>query len=170
MVKILETERLLLRQIDDEDAELLVELLNEPAFLRHIGDRGVRNAEDARKYIADGPVASYRKFGFGLYLVELKGSGESIGICGLLKRESLEDPDIGYAFLSKYRSKGFAQEAGSAVLDYGRKVLSLKRIVALTAPDNDASIHVLEKIGLRYEKMVRLKGAKRDSKLFASEV
>jgi RimJ/RimL family protein N-acetyltransferase len=170
VVKILETERLLLRQIDDEDAELLVELLNEPAFLRHIGDRGVRNTEDARKYIADGPVASYRKFGFGLYLVELKGSGESIGICGLLKRESLEDPDIGFAFLEKYWSRGYAHEAGGAVLEYGRKVLGLKRIVALTAPANDASIHVLEKLGLRYEKMVRLKGAKRDSKLFASEV
>jgi RimJ/RimL family protein N-acetyltransferase len=160
---------LILRRLSGGDAEFILELLNEPSFIRNIGDRGVRTIEDAGHYILNGPVASYAQFGFGLYLVELKENEMPIGICGLLKRDSLEDVDIGFAFLPRFWSKGYAYESASAVMDYGRKVLGLARIVALTAPDNQGSIRVLEKIGLRFEKMITLHEYEGESKLFASD-
>ena len=165
-VKILETERLILRKMTVEDAEFIFELVNEPAFIRNIGDKGVRTLDDAREYILSGPVASYTKFGFGLYAVELKETGAAIGICGLLKRDSLEDVDIGFALLEKFRRKGFGYESAAAVMDYGRSALGLKRIVAITSPDNEESIRVLEKIGLRFEKMIRIPGPSEDTRLF----
>src|SRR5919108_4796570 len=155
-MKILETERLILRQFSTDDAQFILALLNEPSFIRNIGDRGVRNLEDARSYITRVPIASYEQNGFGLYLVELKGSGEPIGMCGLIKRAELEDVDIGYAFLPKYWSKGYAVESALAVKEYARDIIGLKRLVAITDPENRGSIRVLEKIGLKFEKMVRL--------------
>jgi [ribosomal protein S5]-alanine N-acetyltransferase len=165
-VKILETERLILRQMRAEDAEFILELVNEAAFIRNIGDKGVRTLDDARNYILTGPVASYAKFGFGLYLVALRETGEAIGICGLLKRDSLEDVDIGFAFLERFRRKGFAYESAAAVMGYGRNELGLKRIVAITSADNEGSMRVLEKIGLRFEKMIRMPGSDEDTRLF----
>jgi RimJ/RimL family protein N-acetyltransferase len=165
-VKILETERLMLRQMRVEDAEFIFELVNEPAFIRNIGDKGVRTLDDARDYILSGPVASYAKFGSGLYVVELKETGAAIGICGLLKRDSLEDVDIGFAFLERFRRQGFAYEAAAAVMEYGQNSLGLKRIVAITSPDNEGSIRVLEKIGLQFEKMIRMPGSDEDTRLF----
>ena len=165
-VKILETERLILRQMRAEDAEFIFELVNEAAFIRNIGDKGVRTLDDARDYILTGPVASYAKFGFGLYLVALRETGEAIGICGLLKRDSLEDVDIGFALLERFRRKGFAYEAAAAVMGYGRNALGLKRIVAITSPDNEGSMRVLEKIGLRFEKIIRMPGSDEDTRLF----
>jgi [ribosomal protein S5]-alanine N-acetyltransferase len=165
-VKILETERLILRQMRAEDAEFIFELVNEAAFIRDIGDKGVRTLDDARNYILTGPVASYAKFGFGLYLVALRETGEAIGICGLLKRDSLEDVDIGFAFLERFRRKGFAYESAAAVMGYGRNELGLKRIVAITSTDNEGSMRVLEKIGLRFEKMIRMPGSDGDTRLF----
>ena len=114
-MKILETERLLLRQFSLADAELILELLNEPSFIRNIGNRGVRTLADARSYILNGPVASYAKNGFGLYLVVLKQTNESIGMCGLIKRDTLEDVDIGYAFLPRFWARGYAVESARAV-------------------------------------------------------
>lgn len=165
---IVESERLSLRRLNAGDAEFILELLNDPSFIHNIGDRGVRTVDDARRYIANGPAASYEKFGFGLYLVQIKESGIPIGICGLLKRESLEDVDVGFAFLPGFRRKGYAFESAAAVMQYGRDVLGLNRIVAITAPANEGSIRVLEKLGLRFEKMVDLPGHDRSSKLFAS--
>ena len=165
-VKILETERLILRRMGAEDAEFIFELVNEAAFIRNIGDKGVRTLDDARNYILNGPVASYAKFGFGLYLVELRETEEAIGICGLLKRDSLEDVDIGFALLENFRRKGFAYEAAAAVMKYGEDALGLKRIVAITSPDNEGSIRVLEKIGLRFKKMIRMPGSDEDTRLF----
>ena len=165
-MKILETERLILRQMKVEDAEFIFELVNEAAFIRNIGDKGVRTLDDARNYILTGPVASYTKFGFGLYLVALRETSEAIGICGLLKRDSLEDVDIGFAFLERFRRKGFAYEAAAAVMGYGRNALGLKRIVAITSADNEGSMRVLEKIGLRFEKMIRMPGSDEDTRLF----
>jgi RimJ/RimL family protein N-acetyltransferase len=167
-VNILETERLMLRRLAAGDAAFILELLNEPAFLENIGDRGARTLADARRYIAKGPVASYRKFGFGLYLVELKDSGAPIGICGLLKRESLDDVDIGFAFLRKYWSQGYARESAAAVMHYGWTTLRLQRIVAITKPNNHASITLLEKLGLRFEKTVALPDHGGENKLFAA--
>jgi RimJ/RimL family protein N-acetyltransferase len=166
-LKILETDRLLLRQLTTDDAEFILELLNEPAWIQYIGDRGVRTLEDARAYILNGPVASYAKNGFGLYLVALKETNESIGMCGLIKRDTLDDVDIGYAFLPKYWGKGYAVEAAQAVKTYARDGLGLRRIVAITDPANGGSIRVLEKIGLGFERMVRLSADDIELKLFA---
>jgi len=167
-VKILETERLVLRRLTSDDAAFILELLNEPAFLENIGDRGARTLADARRYIARGPVASYRKFGFGLYLVELKDSGAPIGICGLLKRDWLEHVDIGFAFLQKFWSRGYARESAAAVMHYGWTTLRLPRIVAITKPTNQASITLLEKLGLRFEKIITQPDHSGENKLFAA--
>jgi RimJ/RimL family protein N-acetyltransferase len=169
-MNVLETERLILRHLTVDDAEFILELLNEPGFIQNIGDRGVRNIDDARRYIAEGPAASYERNGFGLYCVALKDSGVPIGMCGLIKRDGLDDVDIGYSFLERFWSKGYAYESASAVMDYGHHVLGIKRIVAITAPDNPGSIRVLEKLGLRYEKMVTLPGIEGESGLFVPQV
>jgi RimJ/RimL family protein N-acetyltransferase len=168
-VSVIETERLSLRRLGEGDAAFVLELLNEPSFLRNIGDRGVRTTDDALRYIANGPVASYEKFGFGLWLVELRASGAALGMCGLIKRDALEDVDIGFAFLPRFWSNGYARESAAAVMRHGREALGLHRIVAITAPDNQGSIRVLETIGLRFEGMIRLPGEAEDVRLFASE-
>jgi RimJ/RimL family protein N-acetyltransferase len=165
----IETARLRLRHLSADDAAFIVELLNEPAFIRNIGDRKVRADEDARAYIANGPAASYERHGFGLWAVDLKETGAPIGICGLLRRETLDDVDIGFAFLERYWSKGYAREAARVVLAYGRDVVGLKRVVAITVPDNAPSIHLLEKIGLRFERMVRLSDDDVELMLFSVE-
>jgi len=169
-LKILETERLILRQLTTDDAEFILGLLNEPSFIRNIGDRNVRTIDDACAYILNGPVTSYAKNGFGLYLVQLKETGESIGMCGLIKRDTLDDVDIGYALLPRYWSKGYAVEAARATMAYGKDVIGLKRLVGIVDPTNEGSIRVLEKIGLRYEKMVRLSEDDIDLKLFGAEL
>jgi RimJ/RimL family protein N-acetyltransferase len=167
LVTVLETERLILRQLTENDAEFIFELLNDPSWIQNIGDRHIQTLEDARSYIVNGPVASYDKNGFGLCLIVLKETEESIGICGLIRREGLEDVDIGYALLPRYWSKGYAAEAARAVKEYAKDVVGLKRMVAIVDPANEASIRVLEKIGLQYEKMVRLSADDIDLKLFA---
>lgn len=168
-MRIIETERLFLRQLTTNDAEFVLELLNEPAWIQNIGDRGVRTIEDARLYISDKFAASYARFGFGLYLVELKESGEPVGICGLVKRDSLEDPDIGFAFLKRFWSKGYAYESASAVMDHARNRLGMTRIVAITVPGNQGSINVLEKIGLRFEKTMKAPGSDEELSYFTSD-
>jgi RimJ/RimL family protein N-acetyltransferase len=167
---VIETERLVLRRLAVDDAEFIVELLNQPSFLRYIGDKEVRNNADAVRYIQAGPLASYERFGFGLYLVELKETGVPIGICGLLKRDSLPDVDVGFAFLPSYWSQGYAFEAAAAVMTYGRDVLGLRRIVAITSPDNEGSIRLLEKLGLRFERLIKLSADQSEVRLFGSNV
>ncbi|HSM16343.1 MAG TPA: GNAT family N-acetyltransferase [Gemmatimonadales bacterium] len=167
-MSVLETERLTLRRLSMDDAEFILALLTDPTFLKYVGDKGVRTIADASDYILSGPIASYQQFGFGLYLVVLKGDGSPIGMCGLLKRESLPDVDIGFAFLPRYRSRGYAYEAAAAVLAYARAQLGLGRIVAITVPNNTGSIRILEKIGLRFERMVRLSKDAEELQLFAS--
>src|ERR1700752_370154 len=149
----LETDRLLLRPVTPDDAPFALTLLNEPSFLRFIGDKKVRNLEDARQYLLTGPIASYKRNGFGLLLVELKDSNIPAGMCGLLKREELPDPDIGFAFVPDYWGRGFAFEAASAVLKDARERLKLNRILAIVSPDNDASIKLLERLGLNFQRI-----------------
>jgi len=167
-VSVLESERLVLREFDLDDAEFILELLNESAFVRFIGDKGVRTRADAREYLQKGPLDSYRRFGFGLYLASLRVDGTPVGMCGLVKREGLADADVGFALLSRYCSRGYAVEAAAAVLDYARRTLNLGRIVAIAKPENQASIAVLEKIGLKFERMVRLSSDGPELRLFAS--
>ena len=152
---IAETERLRLRRLTEDDAPFILELLNDPDFLRNIGDRGVRSLADARGYILDGPVASYERYGFGLYLVELPGAGP-IGISGLVRREALPGPDIGFAFLPAWRGQGYALEAARAVRRHAAEGCRLDRLLAIVTPGNIASRRLLEKIGFRFEGMTRL--------------
>ena len=166
-VRILETQRLVLRHMSTDDAEFVLQLLNEPAWLRFIGDRGIRSLQDAAAYIVNGPVEMYARLGFGLYVVELKDGGLPIGICGLIKRDFLADVDIGYGFLSQYWAQGYAYESASGVLAYAIQVLGLQRIVAITTSDNHRSARLLEKLGLRFEQMVRNPATNQDSRLFA---
>jgi RimJ/RimL family protein N-acetyltransferase len=168
-MKVLETDRLIIRWLTTEDAEFILQLLNEPSWLKFIGDKGVRTIADARAYILSGPVEMYSRFGFGLYLVEQKKEHLSIGICGLIKRDSLADVDIGFAFLPKYWGKGYAHEAASAIMEYGRTVLGLTRIVAITSANNDSSAKLLEKLGLRFEEMLKLSDDSEEVRLFGAD-
>lgn len=155
-MSVLETERLVLRQVGEGDAGFMLELLNDEGFVRNIGDRGVRDLEGARRYIAERMVGSYERNGFGMYLVEVKESGEAAGLCGLVKRDTLPGVDVGFAFLPAYRGRGYAFEAASAVMGYAREVLKLPRVLAIVSPGNAASVRLLGKLGLRFERMLTL--------------
>jgi [ribosomal protein S5]-alanine N-acetyltransferase len=166
-LKVLETDRLGLRWLTVDDDEFIVRLLNEPAWRLYIGDFGVRTHEDARRYLEKGPISMYARRGFGLYLVELRATGEPIGICGLIKREALEDVDLGYALLEEFRGKGYAREAASAVLELGRSSFGLSRIVAISSKDNQSSARLLGKLGFRFERVARLKADADEVNLYA---
>jgi len=167
---VCETARLRLRHLLDSDAPFILALLNEPDFIRNIGDREVRTLEDARRYIQHGPMVSYSQHGFGLFLVELRESGDPIGICGLLKRDYLQDVDVGFALREGYRGRGFAFEAAEAAMRHGREDLGISRIVAITSPDNHASMKVLRKLGLEFERTLRIPDQTRDTRLFTPAV
>ncbi len=143
----METERLLLRRFTLDDAAFVLRLLNEPSFIQNIGDRGVRNLEQAVSYLTDGPMASYARHGHGLELVALKESLRPIGMCGLLKRDAFPDVDVGYAFLPEFWSQGYAAEAVAATLLHGKQALGLARVLAFVSPGNAPSIRLLEKFG-----------------------
>jgi RimJ/RimL family protein N-acetyltransferase len=148
-MEIAVTPRLRLRTVTLEDAPFYLELVTDPAFIAHIGDRGIRSVEEARRALAAGPMAMQQARGHSLYLVELKDSGRPIGMCGLIKRDTLTDVDIGYAFLPAFRGRGYAFEAGAAVLAYA-PTIGLTRVAAITSPDNAASNGLLRKLGLRF--------------------
>jgi RimJ/RimL family protein N-acetyltransferase len=145
-----ETSRLRLREFTEGDAAFILELVNEPAWLRFIGDRNVHSLEDARVYILRGPVASYAKHGFGLWAVELRES--PVGMCGLIRRDSLPDADLGFAFLARHRGHGYAREAAAAAVAVAHEVFALTRLLAITDPDNTASRAVLEHVGFTFER------------------
>lgn len=164
---LLETDRLMLRKLTVDDAPFILELLNQPSFLRHVGDKGVRGTAGARRYILSGPIESYERLGFGLWLVVLRHDAQPIGICGLLKRESLPDVDIGFAFVPRFWSKGYAFESASAVVSHARDTLGLNRLAAIVSPGNLASIRLLEKLGFSFERTARLSEAGPEIRLFA---
>lgn len=166
---VIETDRLILRRLTPDDADFMLDLLNQPSFIQNIGDRDVRTRDEARAYISDGAVASYKRHGFGLYLVVLKETGDSLGICGLVRRHGLDDVDIGFAFLPQFWAKGYAVESAAAVKAYARDVAGLKRLVAITIPGNAHSIRVLEKIGMEFERIVRLSEGGEELRLFSAE-
>ena len=167
-MKVIETDRLILRHLSTADAEFVLELLNEPSFIRYIGDKQVRTVEDARAYVLEGPVKSYATCGFGLNLVELKPDRTPIGICGLLQRDTLPCPDIGFAFLPSYWNQGYAFEAAAVVMKHARETLGVDQVLAITSPDNDASAKLLTKIGLRFDRVVKLSEDAAEVKLFTS--
>jgi len=168
-MKVCVTERLSLRRMTLRDAGFILKLLNEPPFLRFIGDKGVRTLEDACRYIETGPVASYRQYGFGLFLVELKADATPIGMCGLLKRASMQDVEVGFAFLSSFCAQGYATESGLAVMKLGRELFGLRRVAAITDPDNDGSANVLRKIGLEFRGMIQLPEYETERRLFIAD-
>ena len=151
-----ETSRLTLRCLDLDDAAFFLRLVNEPSFIQNIADKGVRTLDDAREHLQKGPMASYARHGHGLWMVQLKDSGTPIGICGLIKRDVLDDIDVGYALLPEYCANGYASEAAAACLAHARDVLGLRRVVAVVNPDNTRSLRLLEKLGFRYERMTQL--------------
>ena len=165
---VLKTPRLIVRDLTTADAPFIVSLLNDPDFIRNIGDRGVRTEADARAYLAAGPLASYARHGFGLRAVTLATTGEPIGICGLLRRHELPEPDLGFAFLPRHRGQGYAFEAASAVAADGRERFGLRTVMAIVNPDNAASIRLLEKLGFAREGTVRLTDESVELSLFAS--
>jgi RimJ/RimL family protein N-acetyltransferase len=163
----IETDRLHLRPLEPErDAPFMLEVLNDPAFIRNVADRGVRTVADAEQYICEKMMPSYTEFGFGFFVLELKETGVPVGMCGLIKRPVLADVDIGYSLLPAFWGNGYAYEAARAVMDYGLRMHKLPRIVGITAPHNHSSIKVLEKLGLRFERMFRMPGYETDSMLF----
>jgi RimJ/RimL family protein N-acetyltransferase len=164
---IIETDRLILRELTVEDAPFLLDLLNQPSFIQFIGDRGVRTLDDARQNIETRYMTNYRRQGFGVYLTALKENQTPVGICGLIKRDGLDDIDIGFAFLPQYWKKGYAFEAASAVLAYGKNKLGIQHIVGITIPDNHGSMRILEKLGLKFEKMVKLPNDPVELKLYS---
>jgi RimJ/RimL family protein N-acetyltransferase len=165
----LETTRLRLRELVDDDAPFILELLNEPSFIANIGDRGVRTLDDAVGYIRKGPVDSYARHGYGLWLVELRETGESLGVSGLMHRDTLPAPDIGYAFVPRHWARGYAVESCTAVRDHALRTLALPRLLAIVSPGNDASVKVLERIGLRFVEMVKLPSSEEELQLFSIE-
>ncbi|MFL6256321.1 MAG: GNAT family N-acetyltransferase [Pyrinomonadaceae bacterium] len=169
-MNVIETERLSLRELSEADAEFVLKILNDPGFVRFVGDRGVRTVEDAARYIDERFVESYRQHGFGMWLVETKAEGVPAGICGLLNRGTLPGVEVGYSLLPPFRGKGYAFEAASAALSHAREVLGLPRLYAIVNPDNAVSIRVLEKLGMKFERMLRLPGEESDVKLFSTDL
>lgn len=165
---VLETERLYLRHLTPGDAGFIQRLLNDPSYIRNIGDKKVRTTHDARDYIRNGPMASYEKNGFGLFCVELKTTRTPIGTCGLLKRDFLEFPDLGYAFLSGFQSKGYGYEAAQGVMAYSKKTLNIVKTAAIVNSDNPGSIRLLEKLGFAYKEIVMFPDTKKSVRLFMS--
>lgn len=163
----LTTPRLTLRRFTEDDAPFILELLNDPDWLRFIGDKSVQTLDDARRYLRDGPITMYARFGLGLNCVELK-SGVPAGMCGLIRRDGVEDVDLGFAFLPAYRSRGYAREAASATLAHGHDALGLRRIVAFTAADNAPSARLLADIGMCLERTTTLPHSAEELLLFAS--
>jgi RimJ/RimL family protein N-acetyltransferase len=167
-LKVIETQRLILRWLGSDDAAFILRLVNEPSWLKYIGDRGIRTLQDAENYIRSGPVEMYGRLGFGLYLVELRDGGEPLGICGLIKRDALEFVDLGFAFLPDHWRKGYAYEAAVGAMSYARNVLGLARIVAIVSRDNHPSSRLLEKLGFRFERMFALGPDEEELKLYAT--
>ncbi len=154
MIKIEETERIILRELTEADASFIQKLVNTPDWLRYIGDRHIHNEADARRYLENGPLSSYREHGYGLWMVWFKATNTPIGICGLIRRILLDAPDIGFAFLPEYTGKGLGYEAAVATLRYADHTLGIKQVLAITMPENAASVNLLLKIGMQFDKMV----------------
>ncbi|HCU67262.1 MAG TPA: GNAT family N-acetyltransferase [Rheinheimera sp.] len=155
---LLSSPRLSFHLLTKADAALMLRLLNEPSFINNIADRGVRTLEQAEKYLIDGPLAMYRQHGFGMYRVTRLADGLDIGLCGLVYRDYLGKPDIGYAFFPEFAGQGYASEAAAAIFAYGKNVLQLSEIVGIVAPHNFASQKVLQKLGLQKQGQLQVPG------------
>jgi len=166
---VLETDRLSLSRLSYDDCEFIFELVNEPSFRQYIGDKGVRNLHNAGEYLKKSSIGHYQKHGFGLYRVDRKTDERPLGICGLVKRDEFDYPDLGFAFLKAHWSNGYAYESSVAVLDYGWRDLGLKRIIAMADSENESSARLLLKLGFEFERMARMPGETGDVRLYVLE-
>ena len=165
---VIETARLRLRWLQPQDATFILELLTDAQFLANVGERGVHDLQGARRYIEDGAGVSYRRFGFGLYAVELKAAAVTLGLCGLLRRDSHPDVELGFAMLPRARRLGYTREAAAATLEFAFNELHLQRVVAIAAPHNHVSMHILQQLGMRAEGRAHFT-ADGESQLFSIE-
>lgn len=163
----LQTERLALRRLTREDADLMLAVWNDPAFHKYVGDRGIRTIEQAQEAMAGGALLLYEEYGYGPFRVALRENDQPIGICGLFRREKVEDPDIGWSVLPDYSGRGYAFEAATAVLEYAFGSLGLTRILAFITEGNAPSVGLAKKLGLRYERMARIVGDDEDVCLYS---
>ena len=163
-----ETERLIIQKLAEEDAPFILTLLNDQDFLKYIGDKGVRDIDGAVNYLRTGPLASYEQYGYGLYLVRLKSDGSEIGICGIVRRPSLNGPDIGFAFLPQYRRCGYAFEAAKAVRIFAEEKLSIHQLLAITSLNNNDSIRLLEKLGFAFVNFIKPDDRSEELRLFST--
>lgn len=166
MMPILETERLQLCQLTSDDAAFILELVNDPSWIQYIGDKNIHTPGAAKEYIRNGPQQSYERFGFGLYAVRLRENDEAIGMCGLLRRDTLDDPDIGFAFLPRFTGSGYAYESAMAVLDAAQTTWKMTRVLAITSIGNERSVKLLSKLGFRFSKQIRLTPEAEELNLF----
>ena len=169
-MKIFETERAILREIVETDAGFILDLLNQPSFIKYIGDRNVRTIDEARDYIENRFTESYRQFGFGMWAVELKETRTPIGICGFVRRDFLPDADIGFAFLPQYERHGYAFETARAALKYGGERLNFRRVLAIASQDNEASGKLLEKMNFKFERLIKSSRDAEELKLFSRTI
>lgn len=162
----LRTERLVLRWLTEDDADLMLDIWNDPEFIRHVGDRGIRTLDEARQAMREGVLELYRKYGYGPFLMVTAGDGARLGICGLFKRDNLEDPDIGFGLLPAHRREGYVYESAKAVTEYARDTLGLERLSAIVSPENTASVRLLEKLGMERKGPIRMPGEDEDILLY----
>lgn len=155
-MKITETERLIIQELTSEDAEFILDLLNQPSFIKYIGDRNVRTLAEAENFLETRYCQSYKDNGYGLYLVKLKSDNSKLGICGFVKRDNFQYADIGFAFLPQFEKKGYAFESASAVMKYGEEVLGFKEVLAITTQDNESSGRLLEKLGFSFDELIEM--------------
>ena len=155
---LMETERLEIRLLHLSDAKFILDLMNEPGYLKYIGDRGVRDLDAAREYLETSMMKSYEHHGFGLYLLSSKKDRTSMGICGFVKREALPAPDLGFAILEEYERQGYVSEACRALLQYAEKTLGFTRVLAITSQDNKRSKSLCKKLGFKRRDSIELNG------------
>jgi RimJ/RimL family protein N-acetyltransferase len=167
-MQIVDSQRLIIRHLSVDDAPFILGPVNDPSWLRHIGDKSIRTVGDAERYILNGPVKMYREMRLGLYLVALKKQREPIGICGLNKRDSLDDVDSGFAFAARFWGNGYAYESAVATLAHGKTDLGLRRVLAIVSPHNGASIKLLAKLGFEFERKIRLEPNSEELELYAA--
>ncbi len=166
----IETERLQLRWLTLDDADLMLAVWNDPAFIRYVGDRGIRTIDEAHDAMSTGVLQLYEKYGYGPFRMALKDDDTAMGICGLFKRDNLDDPDIGYGVLPEHCGKGYAYEASCAVLEYARSDLRLERLIAMISPENQASIGLIGKLGFRFERMHRVQDEEDEACIYGTQL
>ena len=162
----LKTERLILSEFTKIDAPFFYELANDPDFIKYIGDRNVNSISDAEKYIADNIIPSYTLHGFGFYIVRLKENGASIGMCGLIKRDWMDYVEIGFAFLTEYRGKGYAIESSIVTKKYAKENIGISTLSAITDVNNEKSGNLLNRLGLEFSRLINYPGVNKKCRLY----